>query len=116
MVLGQFLEALVYQAQQGIIHQPTAQTMLAILQVMTLAITPVATMAANQAEILKNINFRHLPALLQYLATQELNLKTIKQEILIEIDVVQGSRKVWEWALEPLLAARANARILSSTK
>ncbi len=40
----------------------------------------------------------------------------LKPGLTLEADVLQERRKVWEWALEPLLAARANAKILSSTK
>ena len=38
----------------------------------------------------------------------------LKPGLTLEADVVQERRKVWEWALEPLLAARANMKILNS--
>jgi membrane fusion protein len=38
----------------------------------------------------------------------------LKPGLTLEADVLQERRKVWEWALEPLLAARANAKILNS--
>ena len=38
----------------------------------------------------------------------------LKPGLTLEADVLQERRKVWEWALEPLLAARANAKVLSS--
>ncbi len=44
------------------------------------------------------------------------NAIQLKPGLTLEADVLQERRKVWEWALEPLLAARANAKILSSTK
>ncbi len=38
----------------------------------------------------------------------------LKPGLTLEADIVQERRKVWEWALEPLLAARANMKILNS--
>jgi membrane fusion protein len=38
----------------------------------------------------------------------------LKPGLTLEADVLQERRKVWEWALEPLLAARANAKVLNS--
>ncbi len=38
----------------------------------------------------------------------------LKPGLTLEADVLQERRKVWEWALEPLLAARANAQVLNS--
>ena len=38
----------------------------------------------------------------------------LKPGMTLEADVLQERRKVWEWALEPLLAARANAQVFSS--
>ena len=42
------------------------------------------------------------------------NAIQLKPGLTLEADVLQERRKVWEWALEPLLAARANAKILNS--
>jgi membrane fusion protein len=39
----------------------------------------------------------------------------LKPGLTLEADVLQERRKVWEWALEPLLAARANAKVMTST-
>jgi membrane fusion protein len=38
----------------------------------------------------------------------------LKPGLTLEADIVQERRKVWEWALEPLLAARAHIQILNS--
>jgi membrane fusion protein len=38
----------------------------------------------------------------------------LKPGLTLEADVLQERRKVWEWALEPMLAARANAKVLNS--
>jgi membrane fusion protein len=38
----------------------------------------------------------------------------LKPGLTLKADVLQERRKVWEWALEPLLAAQANAKILNS--
>jgi membrane fusion protein len=38
----------------------------------------------------------------------------LKPGLTLEADVLQERRKVWEWALEPLLAARANVQVLNS--
>ncbi len=38
----------------------------------------------------------------------------LKPGMTLEADVLQERRKVWEWALEPLLAARANAQVFNS--
>jgi hypothetical protein len=38
----------------------------------------------------------------------------LKLGLTLEADMLQERRKVWEWALEPLLAARANVQVLNS--
>ena len=38
----------------------------------------------------------------------------LKAGVLLEADIVQESRAVWEWVFEPLLAARQQLRILRS--
>ena len=41
------------------------------------------------------------------------NTIALKPGLTLEADVLQERRKVWEWVLEPLLAARANMKVLS---
>ena len=38
----------------------------------------------------------------------------LKAGLTLEADVLQERRKIWEWALEPLLAARAQLKVLNS--
>jgi membrane fusion protein len=38
----------------------------------------------------------------------------LKAGLTLEADVLQERRKIWEWVLEPLLAARAQLKVLNS--
>jgi membrane fusion protein len=38
----------------------------------------------------------------------------LKPGLTLEADVLQERRKIWEWVLEPLMAAKANLKILNS--
>ena len=42
-------------------------------------------------------------------------VKALKSGMALEADVVQDKRAIWEWVLEPVLAARAQTKVLSAS-